>query len=157
MSCGVKNDIPLYVDSSPDWHSPNNHSYKPYSVDLSAGVNEYVFGRTTPNNNFVVSTGLIKDKSGIEMIGGSKKSKIPKTTKKVKSDKSKSVLKKTTTKTSTKKVKPATKSIVKKTTTKKVKPATKSIVKKTTTKKVKPTTKSIVKKTTTKKVKLSKK
>jgi hypothetical protein len=116
MSCGVKNDIPLYVDSSPDWHSPNNHSYKPYSVDLSAGVNEYVFGRTTPNNNFVVSTGLIKDKSGIEMIGGSKKSKIPKTTKKVK---------------------PTTKSIVKKPTTKKVKPTTKSIVKKTTIKKVK--------------------
>jgi hypothetical protein len=136
MSCGVKNNIPLYVDSSPDWHSPNNHSYKPYSVDLSAGVNEYVFGRTTPNNNFVVSTGLIKDKSGIEMIGGSKKSKIPKTTKKVKSDKSKLFVKKTT---------------------KKVKPATKSIVKKTTTKKVKPTTKSIVKKTTIKKVKLSKK
>jgi hypothetical protein len=97
MSCGTKNDIPLYVDSSNDWVKPNSN-YHPYAVDLSAGVNEYMFGRTTPDNNFIVSTGLIKDNSGIEMVGGSKKKLIKKTkTVKPKVTKSSTTVKKTKT------------------------------------------------------------
>jgi hypothetical protein len=66
-------NIPLFTDTSTDWHKegiPSN-----YSVNLDVGINEYQFGRTTPNNKFVVSTGLVDKPYGIEMVGGSKKSK----------------------------------------------------------------------------------
>jgi hypothetical protein len=83
--------IPTYTETSPGWH--NAYSHSPYAVDLNVGVNEYTFSRPTPDNKFVVSTGLINTQSGVEMIGG-KKSK-PKT-------KKDSLIKKTTTKSKSK-------------------------------------------------------
>ena len=75
-------NIPLYVQSSHDWHCNKNQNPKPFAVDLNAGTNEYIFGRVTPNNKFIVSTGLVKtpSKYGIEMVGG-KKSKSKKQSK----------------------------------------------------------------------------
>lgn len=61
----------LYSDTSKDWH--NKGSIPNLAVNLDVGINEYTFGRTTPNNNFIVSTGLVKKPYGVEMIGGSKK------------------------------------------------------------------------------------
>ena len=83
--------IPTYTETSPGWH--NAYSHSPYAVDLNVGVNEYTFSRPTPDNKFVVSTGLINTQSGVEMIGG-KKSKP-----KMKKD---SLIKKTTTKSTAK-------------------------------------------------------
>ena len=83
--------IPTYTETSPGWH--NAYSHSPYAVDLNVGVNEYTFSRPTPDNKFVVSTGLINTQSGVEMIGG-KKSKL-----KMKKD---SLIKKTTTKSTAK-------------------------------------------------------
>jgi hypothetical protein len=66
----LNNHIPLYSNTSPDWHM---ESQKPsYAVDLNVGINEYVFGRTTPNNKFVVSTGLVNKPLGIEITGAGK-------------------------------------------------------------------------------------
>ena len=62
--------IPTYTETSPGWH--NAYSHTPYAVDLNVGVNEYTFSRPTPDNKFVVSTGLINNQSGVEMIGGKK-------------------------------------------------------------------------------------
>ena len=69
--------IPLYTQTSYDWHCNKNQPNKPYAVDLNVGTNEYIFGRTTPNNQFIVSTGLINDPKpfGIQMVGGKKKKK----------------------------------------------------------------------------------
>jgi len=67
--------IPLYTDTSLDWH--NQNAVPNYAVDLNVGVNEYTFGRTTPDNKFIVSTGLVSKPFGIEMTGG-KKSKVVK-------------------------------------------------------------------------------
>ena len=85
--------IRLYDDYSKDWHYPGTpESQIPYAIDSSAGINEYQFGRTTPDNKFIVATGLVKNNVGIEMTGGKKKKKSKtKTTKKV--DKSTSVKK----------------------------------------------------------------
>ena len=80
--------IPTYTETSPGWHNANSNV--PFAVDLNAGVNEYVFSRTTPNNKFVVSTGLINTESGIEMVGGKINKKIKKPLKKVKLLKEKS-------------------------------------------------------------------
>ena len=78
--------IPLYTQTSHDWHCNKNQPNKPYAVDLNVGTNEYIFGRVTPNNQFIVSTGLINDPKpyGIQMVGGKKKSK-PKSNPKSKS------------------------------------------------------------------------
>jgi len=67
--------IPLYTQTSYDWHCKKDQINKPYAVDLNVGTNEYIFGRTTPNNKFIVSTGLINDPRpyGIQMVGGKKK------------------------------------------------------------------------------------
>ena len=67
--------IPLYTTTSPDWHEPKQHA--PLAVDLDVGINEYTFGRTTPDNRFVVSTGLVNNPLGVEMVGG-KKDKVKK-------------------------------------------------------------------------------
>ena len=66
--------IPLYTQTSHDWHCNKNQPNKPYAVDLNVGTNEYIFGRVTPNNQFIVSTGLINDPKpyGIQMVGGKK-------------------------------------------------------------------------------------
>jgi len=60
----------LYTQTSGDWNNSGN--YKSYAVDLDVGINEYVFGRTTPGNEFVVATGLTNGQQGIKMIGGKK-------------------------------------------------------------------------------------
>jgi hypothetical protein len=67
--------IPLYSQTSYDWH--NAFQEPSYAVNLDAGINEYVFGRTTPNNKFIVSTGLVNDQIGVQMVGG-KKNKVSK-------------------------------------------------------------------------------
>ena len=66
--------IPLYTQTTQDWHCHKNQPNKPYAVDLNVGTNEYVFGRVTPNNKFIVTTGLVKDPNphGIKMVGGKK-------------------------------------------------------------------------------------
>jgi len=84
--------IPLAVDFSKDWEYKNSEQ-TPYSVDLNVGVNEYVFGRTTPDNRFIVSSGIVKNDSGMQLTGGAvskdkkKKSKIMKKSKTMKKPK----------------------------------------------------------------------
>jgi hypothetical protein len=73
----VSQNIPLYTDTSTSWHNAGVPS--DLTVNLDTGVNEYQFGRTTPNNKFVVSTGLVNKPYGVEMVGGSKKKSKPKT------------------------------------------------------------------------------
>lgn len=60
----------LYTQTSGDWN--NSENYKSYAVNLDVGINEYVFGRTTPSNEFVVASGLTNGQHGIKMIGGKK-------------------------------------------------------------------------------------
>lgn len=69
--------IPLYTQTTYDWHCHKKQMPKPYAVDLNVGTNEYVFGRVTPDNKFIVTTGLVKDAKphGIKMVGGKRKSK----------------------------------------------------------------------------------
>ena len=81
--------IPLYTQTSYDWHCNKNQNPKPYAVDLNVGTNEYIFGRVTPDNKFIVSTGLINDPKpyGIQMVGGKKSKSKSKSTSKSKSKK----------------------------------------------------------------------
>jgi hypothetical protein len=72
--------IPTYTLTTQDWHLSDQ--VPPYAVDLNAGINSYVFGRTTPNNDFVVATGLVNNCNGVEMVGGKKKKVKGKKTKK---------------------------------------------------------------------------
>ena len=74
LNCNVNKDqnIPLYSQTSNDW---GNKGESNYAVNLDVGINEYVFSRTTPNNDFIVSTGLVNDALGIKMVGGGKKLK----------------------------------------------------------------------------------
>ena len=67
--------IPLFTQTSDDWHCNKNLVNKPLAVGLNAGTNEYIFGRVTPNNKFIVSTGLINSPNsyGVQMVGGNKK------------------------------------------------------------------------------------
>ena len=116
--------IRLYDDYSKDWHYPGTpESQIPYAIDSSAGINEYQFGRTTPNNKFIVATGLVKNNVGIEMTGGKKKKK----SKRTKSSSIGKVLKKvkSSSKKLVKKVKPVAEKVVKK-----VKSSSKKLVKK---------------------------
>ncbi len=75
MAESQKNTIPLHTLASPDWvNQGQKPGPPPYAADLSVGINEYQFGRTTPNNQFVVATGLVpKGPNNIEMIGAGKK------------------------------------------------------------------------------------
>jgi hypothetical protein len=109
--------IRLYDDYSKDWYYPGTpESQIPYAIDSSAGINEYQFGRTTPDNKFIVASGLVKNNVGIEMTGGKKKKPKSKSSsaKKSKPSTTKKVIKKvkksTTSKKSTKKTKPVKKS-----------------------------------------------
>jgi len=119
--------IRLYDDYSKDWHYPGTPEQNiPYAIDSSAGINEYQFGRTTPDNHFIVATGLVKNNVGIEMTGGKKTKSKPSTTKKV----VKKV--KSTVKNVVKSVESVVKKVVKKvksSTSKKSKPS-KKVVKK---------------------------
>ena len=125
--------IRLYDDYSKDWYYPGTpESQIPYAIDSSAGINEYQFGRTTPDNKFIVATGLVKNNVGIEMTGGKKKKKssIGTMFKKVKSSSKKLVKKvKPYAEKAVKKVKSSSKKLVKKvksSTTKKPKSKSKS-------------------------------
>jgi hypothetical protein len=168
--------IRLYDDYSKDWHYPGTpESQIPYAIDSSAGINEYQFGRPTPDNNFIVATGLVKNNVGIEMTGGKKKKKssIGTMFKKVKSSSKKLVKKvKPYAEKAVKTVKSSSKKLVKKVkpyaekAVKKVKSSSKKLVKKAkpiakkAVKTVKSSSKKLVKKvksSTTKKPKSSKK
>jgi hypothetical protein len=72
------NPIPVYSQTSPGWNSIKGEEagYQPFAVDMDVGYNEYIFGRTTPNNDFVVTTGLVKDPMGFQMTGAGKSNKI---------------------------------------------------------------------------------
>ena len=63
----------LYTTTSPGWNFSPNDKTQNNAVNLDVGINEYTFGRTTPDNKFVVSTGLITNSGGVEMVGGSVK------------------------------------------------------------------------------------
>ena len=67
--------IPTYSLTSPDWHTANQNPI-PLATSASAGYNEYIFGRTTPDNKFIVATGLVPGPYGLEMVGGSKAKKM---------------------------------------------------------------------------------
>lgn len=89
--------IPLYTTTSPDWHEAKQHA--PLAVDLDVGINEYTFGRTTPDNKFVIATGLVNNPQGVEMVGGKKstieKKKVKKSpSKKLNTKKSESIINK---------------------------------------------------------------
>jgi hypothetical protein len=75
MAESQRNTIPLNTLASPDWvNQGQKPGPPPYAADLSVGINEYQFGRTTPDNQFVVATGLVpKGPGAIEMIGAGKK------------------------------------------------------------------------------------
>jgi hypothetical protein len=77
--------IPLYTTTSPDWHEAQQHA--PLAVDLDVGINEYTFGRTTPDNKFVIATGLVNNPQGVEMVGGKKPTTEKKKVKKLPSKK----------------------------------------------------------------------
>jgi len=56
--------IPLFVDSSPGWNDYQdigNTSIKPISTDISAGMQEYIFGRNIGSNGFGVGSGMIAE------------------------------------------------------------------------------------------------
>lgn len=75
MAESQRNTIPLHTLASADWvNQGQKPGPPPYAADLSVGVNEYQFGRTTPDGQFVVATGLVpKSINNIEMIGAGKK------------------------------------------------------------------------------------
>ena len=69
-----KNTIPLQTIATSDWTNPGQKpGPPPYAASSSVGWNEYQFGRTTPDNKFVVATGLVPGKNSLEMIGAGKK------------------------------------------------------------------------------------
>ena len=108
-------DIPLYSQTSGDWY--NSNQPQPLAADLDVGINEYTFSRPTPNNKFVVATGLINTPKGLEMVGGGVKKTKKSPTKKSPTKKSptkKSPTKKSPTKKSPSKKSPKKKSSVKK-------------------------------------------
>jgi hypothetical protein len=72
------NKIPLFSDTSPGWYFKG--SQQSLAVDSSAGINEYVFGRTTPDNKFIVASGLVDQNGVVKMTGAGKfKTTKPKT------------------------------------------------------------------------------
>ena len=73
---GGSSCIPTQIDSSPGWHYRGQKI--DYAVDATAGINDYVFGRPTPNNHFIVASGLAKHDGQIELTGAGKaKAKKP--------------------------------------------------------------------------------
>jgi len=100
---GGDNDIPLYSVTSQDWYSLNNIQNK--AVNLDVGINEYIFGRTTPDNKFIVATGLINENNNIRMIGAGNKTKVKNTSKAKVKNTSKAKVKDTSKDTSKAKVK----------------------------------------------------
>jgi hypothetical protein len=73
---GGSSFIPTQIDSSLGWHYRGQKV--DYAVDATAGINDYVFGRPTPNNCFIVASGLAKHDGQIELTGAGKaKAKKP--------------------------------------------------------------------------------
>ena len=70
---GGSSCIPTQIDSSPGWHYRGQKI--DYAVDTTAGINDYIFGRTTPANHFIVASGLAKHDGQIEMTGAGKAKK----------------------------------------------------------------------------------
>ena len=70
---GGSSCIPTQIDSSPGWHYRGQKI--DYAVDTTAGINDYIFGRTTPNNSFIVASGLAKHDGQIELTGAGKAKK----------------------------------------------------------------------------------
>jgi hypothetical protein len=84
MAESQRNSIPLNTIATPDWTNPNQpRGPPPYAAEASVGWNEYQFGRTTPDNKFIVATGLVEKPGSLEMIGAGKKKKSKSTVKKV--------------------------------------------------------------------------
>lgn len=70
------NTIPLETIATPDWvNNGQKPGPPPYVAESSVGWNEYQFGRTTPDNKFIVATGLVAKPGALEMIGAGKKKK----------------------------------------------------------------------------------
>lgn len=63
--------IATYAYYTPDWYDVGEK--RPFAVDATVGINEYQFGRTTPDNKFVVASGLVGNDTGLLMTGGKKK------------------------------------------------------------------------------------
>jgi hypothetical protein len=70
---GGNDGIPLISETSGAWHKSGEP--QDLAVDTNVGINEYVFGRTTPDNKFIVSTGLVDTNLGVKMVGSGKKLK----------------------------------------------------------------------------------
>ncbi len=72
--------IPLRVQSSPDWHMPGTSTSPPYAIDLGEAMQSYLFGRPTPDGkDFMVASGLVeRSKNVIDMVGGKKKKRVTK-------------------------------------------------------------------------------
>ena len=75
---GNQGRIATYAQYSPDWYDIGER--RPFAVDATVGINEYQFGRTTPDNKFVVASGLVGNDTGLLMTGGKKTVKNRKTT-----------------------------------------------------------------------------
>ncbi len=88
--------IPLRVQSSPDWHMPGTSTSPPYAIDLGEAMQSYLFGRPTPDGkDFMVASGLVeRSKNVIDMVGGKKKRTIKKRTTKKRTNKKQTVSKK---------------------------------------------------------------
>jgi len=86
--------IPLYTLTSYDWYNKFQQNNKPYAVNTDVGINEYTFGRTTPDNKFIVASGLVMNKQpyGIEMVGGNNKLKLKLNNNKQKKNLNKSIM-----------------------------------------------------------------
>ena len=73
--------IATYAYYTPDWYDIGEK--RPFAVDSTVGINEYQFGRTTPDNKFVVASVLVGNDTGLLMTGGKLKKPTKKPTKKI--------------------------------------------------------------------------
>lgn len=74
-----RNSIPLNTIYTPDWtNQGQSRGPPPGAAEMSVGWNEYQFGRTTPDNKFIVATGLVEKPGSLEMIGAGKKKRTTK-------------------------------------------------------------------------------
>ena len=107
--------IPVNTQTSSSWNTYDDidNGNRNIAVDINAGVNEYIFGRTTPDNHFMLASNLdmknAKSMENIPMVGGKSKKIVKPSPKKI--------------------VKPSPKKIVKPSPKKIVKPSPKKIVK----------------------------
>ena len=62
-------EIPLFVDSSPGWTDANNRNVENISTDISAGMQEYIFGRTFGPSDFGIGSGIVADSNHVLLTG----------------------------------------------------------------------------------------